>query len=55
RGLDPVLGTFTGFLAYYLYETHPRNALPQDQRLYELVRWKWSRWQEERTKKLNED
>ncbi|KAE9393028.1 hypothetical protein BT96DRAFT_999829 [Gymnopus androsaceus JB14] len=37
RGLDPVLGTFTGFLAYYLYETHPRNALPQDQRLYELT------------------
>ncbi|KAJ4487874.1 hypothetical protein J3R30DRAFT_3281256, partial [Lentinula aciculospora] len=53
RGLDPVLGVFTGVLAYYLYETHPRTALPQKQRLLELVRWKWSRWQETRKMRLN--
>ncbi|KAJ3869956.1 MAG: hypothetical protein NXY57DRAFT_901679, partial [Lentinula lateritia] len=51
RGIDPVLGVFTGFLAYYLYETHPRTSLPQDQRLMELVRWKWSKWQEARIAK----
>ncbi|KAJ3725869.1 hypothetical protein C8R42DRAFT_574867, partial [Lentinula raphanica] len=39
--LDPLLGVFTGFLAYYLHENHPRTALPQEQRLAELVRWKW--------------
>ncbi|KAF9075214.1 hypothetical protein BDP27DRAFT_1153416, partial [Rhodocollybia butyracea] len=49
RSLDPVLGVFTGFLAYYLYETHPRTALPQDQRLLELVQWRWSTWQEAQT------
>ncbi|KIK57738.1 hypothetical protein GYMLUDRAFT_228785, partial [Collybiopsis luxurians FD-317 M1] len=53
RGLDPVLGVFTGFFAYYLHETHPRNPLPADQRLLELIRWKWSRWQTERQEKLN--
>ncbi|KAJ3758440.1 hypothetical protein EV360DRAFT_43912, partial [Lentinula raphanica] len=39
--LDPLLGVFTGFLAYYLHENHPRTALPQEQRLTELIRWKW--------------
>ncbi|KAK0463945.1 uncharacterized protein EV420DRAFT_1116329 [Desarmillaria tabescens] len=27
RGLDPLLGVFTGVLAYYLYETHPSNGI----------------------------
>ncbi|TFK54786.1 hypothetical protein OE88DRAFT_1653275 [Heliocybe sulcata] len=48
RGLDPVLGVFTGVLAYYLYETHPRTAPPPDQRLQKLVRWKLSKWRRER-------
>lgn len=40
RGLDPLLGVFTGVLAYYLYETNPRTAPPPDQRLLPLVQWK---------------
>ncbi|KAL0581538.1 hypothetical protein V5O48_000467 [Marasmius crinis-equi] len=46
RGLDPVLGVFSGVLAYYLYETHPRTALPHDQTLRELIKWKWSQHKE---------
>ncbi|ESK94535.1 hypothetical protein Moror_8002 [Moniliophthora roreri MCA 2997] len=42
RVIDPILGVFTGVLAYYLYETHPRTGLPQDQRLTELLKWKRS-------------
>ncbi|KAI0273733.1 hypothetical protein BC834DRAFT_790353, partial [Gloeopeniophorella convolvens] len=38
--LDPLLGVFTGSLAYYLYETNPRTAPPPDQTLENLVRWK---------------
>ncbi|KAJ8078903.1 hypothetical protein PM082_013187 [Marasmius tenuissimus] len=41
RALDPFLGVFSGVLAYYLYETHPRTALPHDQTLRELIKWKW--------------
>ncbi|KAG1754661.1 hypothetical protein EDB19DRAFT_1667570 [Suillus lakei] len=33
RGLDPVLGIFTGCFAYYLHETHPRTAPPPDKQL----------------------
>lgn len=38
--MDPVLGIFTGALAYYLYETNPRTAPPPEQKLDNLVRWK---------------
>jgi len=40
RAMDPVLGIFTGALAYYLYETNPRTAPPPEQKLDSLVRWK---------------
>ncbi|KAG1803772.1 uncharacterized protein HD556DRAFT_1437523 [Suillus plorans] len=53
RGLDPVLGIFTGFFAYYLHETHPRTAPPPDKRLAALVQWKWAKWKREREEKLN--
>ena len=46
--LDPFLGVFTGCLAYYLHETHPRTALPPDERLSALVRGKWEQFQEQR-------
>lgn len=46
--LDPLLGVFTGALAYYLYETNPRTA--PDQKLIELTRWKWSDWKRARDK-----
>ncbi|KAI9571345.1 hypothetical protein HD554DRAFT_2017191, partial [Boletus coccyginus] len=46
--IDPLLGVFTGCLAYYLYETNPRTALPPDQRLGALLQWKWAKRQRER-------
>ncbi|KXN86897.1 hypothetical protein AN958_09492 [Leucoagaricus sp. SymC.cos] len=52
RYIDPLLGVFTGFLAYYLHETHPRTALSPDQRLTELIRWKWDKRQHERKEEL---
>ncbi|KAF9227686.1 hypothetical protein BS17DRAFT_774159 [Gyrodon lividus] len=48
RGIDPLLGVFTGCLAHYLYETNPRTAIPPDQRLAALVQWKWAKWKRER-------
>ncbi|KAG1827195.1 uncharacterized protein BJ212DRAFT_1474372 [Suillus subaureus] len=53
RGLDPVLGIFTGCFAYYLHETHPRTAPPPDKQLAALVQWKWAKWKREREEKLD--
>ncbi|KAG2356200.1 hypothetical protein BDR07DRAFT_470086 [Suillus spraguei] len=33
RGIDPVLGIFTGCFAYYLHETNPRTAPPRTSNL----------------------
>ncbi|KAI1795872.1 hypothetical protein LXA43DRAFT_1090504 [Ganoderma leucocontextum] len=52
RTLDPILGVFTGMFAYYLYEQHPRTALPEELRLMSLLRWKREKWQQERERKL---
>ncbi|KAL7283396.1 hypothetical protein ACG7TL_002826 [Trametes sanguinea] len=52
RTLDPILGVFTGVLAYYLYETHPRNAIPEELRLASLLKRKYAIWQREREQKL---
>jgi hypothetical protein len=41
RTLDPLLGAFTGLLAYYLHETNPRSAPPPGHTLRELASWKW--------------
>jgi hypothetical protein len=48
RGLDPLVGVFTGFLAYYLHETHPRTALHPEEKLSELLRWKYNKYQQKR-------
>src|SRR6266550_5601077 len=48
--LDTLLGVFSGVLAYYLNETHPRTARPPEQRLLPLLHWKWAKYQEQRTK-----
>lgn len=42
RTLDPLLGVFTGLLAFHLHETNPRSAPPPGHTLSELVQWKWS-------------
>ncbi|KAJ3537581.1 hypothetical protein NM688_g6662 [Phlebia brevispora] len=46
RALDPILGVFTGGLAYYLYETNPRTAPPERDRLVELIKWKRAKSQQ---------
>ncbi|KIL69820.1 hypothetical protein M378DRAFT_118430, partial [Amanita muscaria Koide BX008] len=48
RSLDTALGVLSGFLAYYLHETHPRTALPAEQRLLPLLKWKWTKYQNQR-------
>jgi hypothetical protein len=53
-GLDPLVGIFTGVLAYYLYETHPRTSLPENQRLMPLVKQKYYQWVDQREAKLKE-
>lgn len=53
RYIDPLLGVFTGVLAYYLHETHPRTALPPDQRLMELLQWKREKTQRQREAQLH--
>ncbi|KAF9053773.1 hypothetical protein BDZ89DRAFT_1125488 [Hymenopellis radicata] len=42
RGLDPLLGIFTGLLAFRLHEHHPRTGLREEERLLPLLRWKWA-------------
>ncbi|THU87267.1 hypothetical protein K435DRAFT_866319 [Dendrothele bispora CBS 962.96] len=54
RTLDTFLGVFTGVLAYYLYETHPRTALPREETLLELIRWKMEKGRQERERKLEQ-
>ena len=55
RGLDPLLGVFTGIVAYYLYENNPRTAVPPDQKLDVLLRWKFDKMKAERSTKQSED
>ncbi|CAL1704657.1 unnamed protein product [Somion occarium] len=55
RTLDPILGVCTGIFAYYLYETHPRTALPEQERLKELVKWKLEKNKREKEAKLGSD
>lgn len=43
--LDPLLGIFTGALAFYLYEINPRTAPAPEQKLENLVRWKIEKYQ----------
>ncbi|KAJ9119925.1 hypothetical protein QFC24_005408 [Naganishia onofrii] len=41
RYLDPMLGVFTGILAYSLHESNPRSRPEPGHRLQELVAWQW--------------
>ncbi|BGP31768.1 hypothetical protein JCM10296v2_003542 [Rhodotorula toruloides] len=43
---DVLLGLSTGFWAYYLYER--RLNRPDGERLADLVRWKWAKFQDQR-------
>jgi len=55
RALDPLLSVFTGVLAYRLYESNPRTAVPPDQTLSELVKWKYMKWKRTREERLGSD
>ncbi|KAF8492124.1 hypothetical protein JB92DRAFT_3004272 [Gautieria morchelliformis] len=48
--LGPLLGVFTGVLAFYLAETNPRTAPSPDDTQKELLRWKRDKWRRERLK-----
>jgi hypothetical protein len=54
RTLDPLLGVFTGLLAFHLHETNPRSAPPPGHSLSELISWKWSDVKTKRAMKDNE-
>ncbi|KAH9063338.1 hypothetical protein EDB87DRAFT_1558165, partial [Lactarius vividus] len=49
--VDPVLGIFTGALAYYLYETNPRTAPPPEEKLDSLIRWKVEKYRSTRAER----
>jgi hypothetical protein len=51
RTLDPLLGVFTGLLAFHLHETNPRSAPPPGHTLSELIQWKWSDAKAKRTER----
>ena len=53
--MDPVLGVFTGVFAYYLYESNPRTAPPEGDRLVQLLKWKRDKSQKEKAALADED
>lgn len=46
RGLDPVLGVFTGVLAFILSENNPRSAPPPGHTLKALTQWRWAEYKQ---------
>ncbi|KAJ9093146.1 hypothetical protein QFC20_007194 [Naganishia adeliensis] len=48
RYMDPMLGVFTGILAYHLHESNPRSRPEPGHRLQELVAWQWNQSKEAR-------
>ncbi|KIJ46136.1 hypothetical protein M422DRAFT_778503 [Sphaerobolus stellatus SS14] len=51
KTLDPLLGIFTGALAFYLNQTNPRTAPPSGETLPELLRWKRDKMRKEQAAK----
>lgn len=54
RALDPLLGVFTGVLAYYMAEANPRTAPPREESLGELLRWKRDKWRRQKAESNSE-
>jgi hypothetical protein len=52
RTFDPLLGIFTGFLAYYLQETNPRSNIAPEHTLRNLIPWQWAQYQAQRQASL---
>ncbi|WWC63815.1 uncharacterized protein I303_106420 [Kwoniella dejecticola CBS 10117] len=55
RTLDPILGIFTGLLAFHLNETNPRSAPLPGHTLRELIAWKWNDSKQLRQAREKED
>lgn len=55
RGLDPILGVFTGLLAYVLSEHNPRSAPPAGHTLKELTQWQWAELRKKRLRRALEE
>ncbi len=57
KALDPLLGLFTGLLAYHLHENNPRTAPPPGHTLRELASWQWtlSKQQRDERARLEEE
>ena len=51
RTLDPILGVFTGLLAYHLSETNPRSNIQPGHTLRDLIPWQLDQWKAERRAK----
>lgn len=56
RFVDPLLGVFTGVLAFHLRQNDPKTAPPDDERLDSLLKWKYIQWKEKkRQREMAED
>lgn len=55
RALDPLLGIFTGVLAFQLRQSNPKTAPPEDERLDYLVKWKYAQWKEKKQQRETAD
>ena len=49
--IDPLLGVFTGVLAFQLRQNNPNTAPPEDERLDSLLKWKFAQWQEHKKRR----
>ncbi|KAG8813789.1 hypothetical protein FRC17_001428 [Serendipita sp. 399] len=54
RFWDPLLGVFTGVLAFQLRQNNPETAPPPNERLDHLLKWKYNRWIESRKEQQNQ-
>jgi hypothetical protein len=49
--IDPLLGVFTGVLAFQLRQNNPNTAPPNDEGLESLLKWKIAQWQEQKKRR----
>ncbi|KAG8916739.1 hypothetical protein FRC02_003619 [Tulasnella sp. 418] len=50
KTLDPILGVFTGVVAFRLSETNPRTAPLEGETLGDLLRWRYGKWKASRAR-----
>ena len=55
RFLDPLLGVFTGVLAFQLRQNDVRYTPSEEERLPSLFRWKYNQWREQRAMQSEND